>query len=92
MKTIIKKPIMTEKNAVYQAAGVYVFEVDLKADKKEIRSAVEKYFRVKVSSVNTVVCRGRGKANKFGMSAAPHWKKAFVKLAAGEKIRIFEGA
>ncbi len=83
---------MTEKNAVYQAAGVYTFEVDLKADKTEIRSAVEKYFRVKVYAVNTVMCRGRGKASKTGKSAAPHWKKAFVKLMPGEKIRIFEGA
>lgn len=92
MKQIIKRPLVTEKNTYHNAAGVYVFEVSLDADKTEIRSAVEKYFKVKVTSVKTAVCRGHAKVTKFGMGKVPHWKKAYVKLAAGEKIAVFEGA
>jgi len=92
MKRIIKAPLVTEKNTYHSAAGVYVFEVDLKADKTEIRNVVEKNFNVKVDSVRTAVCRGHGKATKFGMTKTPYWKKAFVKLKAGEKIALFEGA
>lgn len=92
MSHIIKKPIITEKNAIQNATGVYIFEVTREATKVEIRTAVEKSFGVKVDSVRTANCRGRAKANKFGHGAIPYWKKAFVKLAAGEKIALFEGA
>ena len=92
MKTVIKRPLVTEKNTYHNAAGIYVFEVALDTDKTEIRSAVEKYFKVKVQSVKTSVCRGAAKQTKFGMGKVPHWKKAYVKLKAGEKIALFEGA
>lgn len=92
MKHVIKAPLVTEKNTLHSAAGVYVFEVDMTADKMQIRHAVEKGFGVKVDSVRTSVCRGRGKQTKFGMTRTPYWKKAFVKLKAGEKIALFEGA
>jgi large subunit ribosomal protein L23 len=92
MKTVIKRPLVTEKNTYHNAAGIYVFEVALDTDKTEIRSAVEKYFKVKVQSVKTSVCRGHAKQTKFGMGKIPHWKKAYVKLKAGEKIALFEGA
>ena len=92
MKRVIKKPLITEKNAIQNSAGVYIFEVDRDATKPEIRTAVEKAFSVKVDSIRTVNCRGRAKANKFGYGQVPHWKKAFVKLVAGEKIALFEGA
>lgn len=92
MKSLIKKPLLSEKNAVYQVTGVYVFEVELKANKDDIRTEVEKFFNVKVDTVNTAVCRGRAKANKFGLGKIPRWKKAYVKLMPGEKIRVFEGA
>lgn len=92
MQNIIKKPLITEKNAIQNSSGVYIFEVNREATKTDIRSAVEKSFGVKVDSVRTVNCRGRAKANKFGFGNIPHWKKAFVKLAKGEKIALFEGA
>lgn len=92
MRHIIKAPLVTEKNTLHSAAGVYVFEVDMTADKTEIRAAVEKGFGVKVDSVRTSVCRGHSKQTKFGMTKTPYWKKAFVKLKAGEKIALFEGA
>lgn len=92
MKLLIKKPLITEKNTLLSAAGVYVFEVEMTATKPEIIKAVQKQFNVKVEDVRTAICRGRGKNNKFGRGATPRWKKAMVKLASGEKIALFEGA
>jgi large subunit ribosomal protein L23 len=92
MTLLIKKPLITEKNTIHNAAGVYVFEVDLRADKAEIKKAVEKTFKVKVAAVRTSVCRGRGKNTKFGRGKTPYWKKAMIKLVEGEKIALFEGA
>lgn len=92
MKNIIKSPLITEKNTIHNASGVYVFEVDLKATKVEVKQAVEKNFRVKVASVRTNICRGHSKHTKYGSTKVPHWKKAYVKLLAGEKIALFEGA
>jgi len=91
MKNIIKAPLITEKNTYHNAAGVYVFEVDLKSSKTDIKSAVEKNFKVKVDSVRTSLCRGRSKNTKFGVTKVAYWKKAYVKLQAGEKIALFEG-
>ncbi|PIS10310.1 MAG: 50S ribosomal protein L23 [Bdellovibrio sp. CG10_big_fil_rev_8_21_14_0_10_47_8] len=91
MKHVIKRPLVTEKNTYHNAVGVYVFEVDLTSDKAEVKSAVEKNFKVKVQSVRTSICRGHAKVTKFGRGKVPHWKKAYVKLAAGEKIALFEG-
>jgi large subunit ribosomal protein L23 len=91
MKHVIKKTLITEKNTIHNAAGVYVFEVDLSASKPEIQAAVEKNFKVKVDSVRTAGCRGKAKMTKYGRGKTPHWKKAYVKLAAGEKIALFEG-
>ncbi len=92
MKNIIKSPLITEKNTLHQAAGVYVFEVDKAATKTDIKAAIENNFKVKVTSVRTVNARGRSKQTRFGLTKAPHWKKAFIKLAPGEKIAVFEGA
>ena len=89
---VIKRPLITEKNSTLAEKGVYVFEVDKQATKLEIKNAVEKFFRVKVSSVNTAMCRGRGKRTKFGVGKPDSWKKAMVRLGKGEKISLFEGA
>jgi large subunit ribosomal protein L23 len=91
MVGVIKRPIITEKNTILNAAGVYVFEVNIKATKDQIKKAVSSQFGVKVKNVNTAICRGRAKANKFGKGRVPHWKKALVALQPGEKIGMFEG-
>ena len=92
MFDIIKRPLVTEKNSVYSAMNTYVFEVDKKADKKQIKVAIEKAFNVKVEDVRTQVCRNRARRTGAKTSAIRYWKKAFVKLHAGEKIGMFEGA
>lgn len=91
MYGIIKKPIITEKNTILNAAGVYTFEVDRKATKDEIKSAVEKLFEVKVQKVRTMQCRNRARRVGAKISGVRYWKKALVQVAPGEKIGIFEG-
>ncbi len=88
----IKSPLVTEKNSRLAEQGVYVFEVDTKATKLDVKKAVEKFFRVKVLGVNTSMCRGRSRRTKLGESKVKYWKKAMVQLAPGEKINLFEGA
>lgn len=82
---------MTEKNNALGEMGVYVFEVDKRANKIEIKTAVEKVFRVKVKTVRTALCRGRSRRTKVGVGKVQYWKKAMVKLQQGEKIALFEG-
>ena len=89
MLNIIKRPLVSEKNALHsETSNVYAFEVDRTATKEEIRKAVEVAFRVKVDSVRTMISRGK----KTRMSTPKPWKKALVKLKQGEKISVFEGA
>ncbi len=92
MKQIVKRPLITEKNTILNAAGVYVFEVASEATKPDIKKAIEKGFGIKVLSVKTSNCRGIAKTNRYGYGRVPYWKKAFVRLAPGEKISLFEGA
>jgi large subunit ribosomal protein L23 len=92
MKKLIKRPLISEKNAIMNAMGVYIFEVDIDATKEDVKKAMKEMFGVKVDGVRTAVCRGRAKSTKFGKGHVPHWKKALVKLAPGEKIALFEGA
>lgn len=89
---IIKRPLVTEKNTSLLARNVYAFEVDGKAGKNQIAKAVEKAFRVKVVEVNTMNCRGRQRRMGKYLSKVVHFKKALVRVAEGQKIKIFEGA
>ncbi len=92
MKQIIRSPLITEKNTQLSEAGVYVFEVHMDATKPDIKKAVEKGFSVKVKNIRTAVCRSDMKYTRFGLSKVKKWKKAYIQLAAGQKISLFEGA
>lgn len=92
MKQIIKSPLITEKNTGLSETGVYVFEVHMEATKPEIKKAIETGFEVKVKNIRTAVCRNDMKYTKFGLSKVRKWKKAYIQLAAGQKIALFEGA
>ncbi len=89
---IIRRPLVTEKNTVHSTVNTYAFEVDVKSDKTEIKKAVEKAFGVKVVGVRTMNCRSRQKRAGARLTKVKYWKKALVKVAAGEKIALFEGA
>src|SRR6188472_2617379 len=88
---VVKRPIISEKStALAEVAGKYVFEVALKANKQEVRDAVQKLFNVKVREVRTAVMHGKVKrVGRFETKRA-NWKKALVTLAEGQKIEFFQ--
>lgn len=89
---IIRPLIMTEKGeTLKEEQNKVLFEVAMKANKPEIKAAVEKLFKVDVIDVNTLVVRG--KVNRLGrrMGKRPNWKKAVVTLREGDTIEFFEG-
>jgi len=89
---IIVRPIITERTSALMELGQYTFEVLPKANKIEIRKAVEEVFNVKVVRVNTIQVRSKPKRMGAFMGRSRSWKKAIVTLAEGEKIAFFEGA
>ncbi|MCK5240910.1 50S ribosomal protein L23 [bacterium] len=90
--TIIKRPVITEKTSQRKEANnAYAFEVDRRANKIEIKQAIEEIFKVKVIAVNTTMMPG--KTRRFGahVKAKQTWKKAVATLKQGERIEIYEG-
>ncbi|HXX59211.1 MAG TPA: 50S ribosomal protein L23 [Dehalococcoidales bacterium] len=87
---VIKKPLITEKNAGIQAMGKYAFEVNKDANKMEIKNAVEAAFKVTVTGVNVVNKPGKMKRYGRRMVLNPGIKKAIVSLKPGDKIELFE--
>jgi large subunit ribosomal protein L23 len=91
-RDIIKKPLVTEKTTAMMEQLKYAFQVDPKANKVEIKKAVEQLFKVKVKSVNTLRVTGKMKRLGVNIGRRPSWKKAIVTLEEGSKpIEIFEG-
>ena len=88
---VLIRPIITEKSTVLTGADKYVFEVDLRANKNQIKEAVQLAFNVRVTDVNTMTMKG--KPRRFGRKVVnrPDWKKAVVTLVPGDKIELFEG-
>jgi large subunit ribosomal protein L23 len=89
---IIKGPVVTEKSTAQGAEGnKVVFWVDTKANKKEVKEAVEKVFNVTVLVVNTHKVPGKLKRMGRFSGKRPTRKKAYITLKQGDKIEIFEG-
>ena len=89
--TLIKAPIITEQTALLgENLKQIVFKVDLSANKREIKQAVEKLFNVEVLKVTTSVVKGKTKRNRFGIYRKSNYKKAFVSISEGSEIQ-FEG-
>lgn len=92
-RDILKTHITTERTTLLREKNnEYVFEVEKKATKHQIRTAVEKAFKVKVDSVRTIIVPGKPRRmGRFeGKTAA--WKKAIVRLKKDQVISIFENA
>ncbi len=84
---VIKGPVITEKvTGLTEDANVYAFKVDMRANKVQIRSAVEKIWGVKVVSVRTQVRKGKPRRMKHTWSRQPDFKRALVRLAEGQRI------
>jgi large subunit ribosomal protein L23 len=89
---VLKRPIMTEKTVNGSDYGQYAFEVDMRANKMQIKDAVQTAFEVTVQDVNTIVMAA--KTARRGRRVAirkPKWKKAVVTLVPGDTIQLFEG-
>ncbi len=91
-RDIIITPHISEKSMrVMEETNTYTFKVALKANKTEIKKAIEEIFGVKVLKVNTARMPGKTKRMGVHVGTTPEWKKAMVKLAQGDRIEIFEG-
>ena len=89
--TLIKAPIITEQTAsLGENLKQVVFKVDLSANKREIKKAVEELFKVEVLKVTTSVVKGKTKRNRFGIYKKSNYKKAFVSNSDDSEIQ-FEG-
>ena len=88
---VLVKPTITEKSTILQESGKYTFEIAPRANKVEVKEAVEKNFNVTVLDVN--ISRLRGKQKRYGprMVKQPDVKKAVVTLKQGDRINLIEG-
>ncbi len=89
---VIKEPRITEKaNLQKEDTNQVTFKVHKKANKVEIRQAVETFFKTKVLDVRTMNVRGKRRRMGKTVGKKSDWKKAVVRLAPGENIEFFEG-
>ncbi len=90
---IIISPLVTEKSTTQrEGQNQYSFKVNKRANKIEIREAVERLFKVKVREVRTTTIRGKVKRLGRRFGKRPDWKKAIVTVKEGDRIDFFEGA
>lgn len=85
---VILKPVITEKIAVQAETQKYAFSVHPSANKKQIKSAIEKIYNVHVTKVNTLNVDGKWRRLRFQAGKTENWKKAIVTLRKGEKIDV----
>ncbi len=92
-KAVLLRPVVSEKSYALMDEGTYVFVVDGRANKIEIRDAVQSAFGVRVASVNTLNRKGKRKRQRRmqGYGKQPDTKRAIVRLVGDDKIELFEG-
>lgn len=88
---ILIAPVSSEKATMLRTEGKYVFKVHPSANKYEIKEAVRRLFNVKVIDCTTLNVYGKMKRVRYRAGRTSSWKKAIVKLAPGETIKVFEG-
>jgi len=90
---ILRRPLITEKSTTEkETSNKLVFEVDQRANKIEIKQAVEQMFKVNVLNVRTMMMRGKKKRVGRFLTKQPDWKKAMVTIKPGQRVEFFEGA
>lgn len=90
---IIRRPVITEKTNIQKdEANQITFEVDPRANRIEVKRAVEQIFNVKVADTRTMNVSGKVKRRGRILGKRRNWKKAIVTLMPGERIEFFEGA
>ena len=90
VRDVIVRPIVSEKSYSGLENNSYTFLVDPRANKTEIKEAVQAIWSVRVTSVNTLRRRGKVKRNRYTLGKRPDEKRAVVTLAEGDSIEIFE--
>ncbi|HPN72494.1 MAG TPA: 50S ribosomal protein L23 [Candidatus Omnitrophota bacterium] len=85
---VLKHMIRTEKGSSILAQNKYLFKVDSRANKIEIKNAVENVYKVKVDSVNVMIVRGKKKRVRLKQGMTPSWKKAIVTLKPENRIEV----
>ncbi len=88
---VIVRPLITEKATILAGEGKYAFEVDRRANKKQIQGAIQTAFNVRVTKVNTMNVHGKTRRTGRRITHSRDWKKAIVTLVEGDTIQIFEG-
>jgi large subunit ribosomal protein L23 len=89
---IIKRPLDTEKlDRMRDRENKFAFEIAMKANKTEVKQAIEQLFKVKVVAVKTAIVRGKFRRIGRSEGQRPNWKKAIVTLKEGDAISLFEG-
>ena len=93
VQEVIRRPLITEKSTeLRDEKNIIAFEVARKANKIDVKRAVEAQFKVKVAEVRIALVHGKMRRQGKFAGQRPDWKKAYVRLAAGEKpIEFFEG-
>ncbi|HQP36680.1 MAG TPA: 50S ribosomal protein L23 [Polyangiaceae bacterium] len=93
IEQIIDRPIaLTEKATTLREQNKYVFRVNRRANKIQIRDAIQKLFNVTVVDVNTMIFRGKDRRMGRGYAKLHNWKKAVVTLKDGDTIQFFEAS
>jgi large subunit ribosomal protein L23 len=90
-RDVLLKPVISEKSYALLDENKYTFLVDPRANKTQIKQAVEAVFSVKVLGVNTINRQGKRKRTRTGFGKRKDTKRAIVTLAEGERIDIFGG-
>jgi len=87
---VLIAPLLTEKSVTERVRSRYTFKVNAKATKIQVKQAVEKAFKVKVVDVNTCMVRSKRRILGRSIGKTSGWKKAYITLAAGQKIQELE--
>lgn len=92
LSEVIIRPVLTEKSAsLTDELNTYCFRVLKSCNKIEIKAAVEKFFDVKVEKITTTTNPGKLRRSGKSVKKTSHYKKAYVKIAEGQKIELFKG-
>ena len=88
---VLMKPVITEKSTLFQESGKYTFRVEPRANKTQVKEAVEKSFDVTVIGINITKIHGKRKRYGARLSKQPDVTKAVVTLKSGDRINLIEG-
>ncbi len=90
--SVLRAPRISEKTARLAESNQYVFEVATTATKADVKAAVEQLFNVKVEAVNVCNVKGKAKSFRFRAGRRSDWRKAYVRLAAGQSLDVMAKA